>query len=127
MLLALELVCIELRIGQDVGQDVDGQRHVVAEHARVIGGGFDAGRGVDLAADILDFGGDLEGAAPAGALERHVLEQMRHAVLVVAFVAGSGFDPDAQRNGFDAGQGFGRDCQAVRQTAYLNTHKDGTP
>ena len=65
MLLALELVRVELGFGQDVGQDVDGQRHVVAQHAGIKGGGFDAGRGVDLAADILDLGGDLPGACAA--------------------------------------------------------------
>ena len=82
MLLALELVRVEFGFRQDVGKDVDGQRHVVAEHAGVVGGRLDAGGGVDLAADILDFRGDLEGGAPLRALERHVLEQMGHAMLV---------------------------------------------
>ena len=48
--------------GQDVGEDIDRQRHVVVQHAGVVGGGLDAGRGVDLAADILDLRGDLAGA-----------------------------------------------------------------
>jgi hypothetical protein len=51
-----------------------------------------------------------------------VFEEVRDAVFVVAFIAGAGFDPDAEGNGFDVGQGFGGDRQAVRQTAYLNTH-----
>jgi hypothetical protein len=127
VLLALEFAGVEIRIGQDVGEYVGRQRNVVAQHPRIVGGRFDAGGGVDLAADILDVGGDLEGAAPAGALERHVLEKVRHPVLVVAFVSGSGFHPDAESNGFDAWQGLGCDCQAVRQTAYLNTHADKTP
>ena len=96
VLLALELLGVELGLGQDVGKDVDGQRHVVAQHAGVEGGRLDAGGGVDLAADILDLRGDLPGAAPLGALERHMFEQMRDAVLVVGFVAGARFDPDAQ-------------------------------
>ena len=50
---------VELEFRQDVGQDIDGQRHVVAQHAGVVGGGLDAGGGVDLAADILDLRGDL--------------------------------------------------------------------
>ena len=62
-----------------------------------------------------------------GALERHMLEQVGDAVLVLALVAGTGFDPDAERDGFDVGKGFGGDCQAVRQTAYLNTHVGLTP
>ena len=83
VLLALQLFGVELGFRQDVGQDVDGQRHVVAKHARVEGGRLDAGRGIDLAADILDLRGDLPGAAPFGALEGHVLEQMGDAVFVV--------------------------------------------
>ncbi len=61
------------------------------------------------------------------ALEGHVLQEVRDAVLVLALVAGAGLDPDAEGNGFDMGKGFGGDCQAVRQTAYLNTHVGPTP
>ncbi len=39
VLLALQLLGIERRIGQDVGQHVERERHVGLEHARVIGGG----------------------------------------------------------------------------------------
>jgi hypothetical protein len=53
-----------------------------AEHAGVERGGLDAGRGVDLAADILDLRGDLK-ALRRRALEGHVFEQMGDAVLVV--------------------------------------------
>ena len=108
---------------QDVGQDVDRQRHVVAEHAGVEGGGLDAGRGVDFAADILDLGGDLEGAPRGRSLERHVLEQMRHAVLVVALVAGAGLDPDAQERRIRRLEGFrwrlsGRSTDGLPQHPY---------
>ncbi len=45
------------------------------QDARVIGGGLDAGGGVDLAADRLDLLGDVGRRAARGALEGHVLEQ----------------------------------------------------
>ena len=35
MLLALQLLRVELRFRQDVGQNIDGQRHVVAKHPHV--------------------------------------------------------------------------------------------
>ena len=79
--------------------NVERQRHVGLEHARIIGGGLRAGRGIEIAADGLDFLDDLPRAAPARALERHVLEKMRNAVLVEAFVAAAGVDPDAERRG----------------------------
>ena len=82
VLLALKLLRIEGRIGEDVGEHVERERHVGAQHARVIGGGLDAGRGVEIAADRLDLLGDLARGAALGALERHVLEEMRNAVLV---------------------------------------------
>ena len=39
-----------------------------------------------MAADRLDLLGDVAGAAPLGALEGHVFEEMRDAVLVVRLV-----------------------------------------
>jgi hypothetical protein len=56
-----------------------------------------------------------------------MFEEMRHPVLVVTFIACSGLDPHTEGDGFDASKGFGGDCQAVRQTAYLNTHIAKTP
>ena len=64
VLLALQLVRVEHRVPQDVGEDVEGERHVVLEDAGVVGRRLDAGRGVDLAADRLDLLGDV--GAPSG-------------------------------------------------------------
>ena len=127
VLLAGELVGVEFRFLQDVGEDIDRQRHVVGKHAGIEGRGLDAGGRVDLAADVLDLRGDLEGAAPLCSLEGHVLEQMGHAMLFVALVSRPGFDPGAESDGFKVWKRFGGDRQAVRQTAYLNTHMDFTP
>ncbi len=82
LLLALELFFLEGGLGQDIGKDIDGERHVVLQDAGIIGGRLGGGRGVDFAADILDFLGDLAGGAACRALEGHVLEQVGNAVLV---------------------------------------------
>ena len=63
--LALQLVLVETGLGEDVGQDVERQRPVVLQHARVIGGRFHAGGGIDLAAGRLDLLGDRLGRAAA--------------------------------------------------------------
>ena len=122
VLFALELVGIELGVRQDVGKDVDGKRHVVAEHAGVEGRRLDAGRGVDLAADILDFRGDFPGAAPCVPLNAICSSRWAIPCSSSRFVSGPRLDPDAQGDGFEIGNGFGSDCQAVGKTADLNNH-----
>ena len=115
VLLALELVRIELRIRQDVGQHVERERHVAFQHAGVVGGGLEARRGVDVAANRLDLLGDLARAAALGALERHVFQEMRDAVLVRPLVAAAGADPDAERRGLQMRHAVGDDRQAGRE------------
>ena len=62
VLLARQFHAVERGLGQNVGQHVERERHVVLEHARIIGGAFRAGRGVEIAADGLDLLGDLASA-----------------------------------------------------------------
>jgi hypothetical protein len=52
---------------------------------------------------------------------------MGHAMLVVAFIAGTRLDPGTKGNRFDALKGFGGVGQAVRQSAFLNTLLGRTP
>src|SRR5690606_16757847 len=96
---------------------------VVLQHPGIKGRGLDAGCRVELPADILDFGRDLPRIPSARSLECHMLEKMRQAMFVLALVTRAGLDPDSQSNGLNVRKGFGGDRQAVRQTAYLNTHK----
>ena len=93
VLFAVDLVGVEARMRQDVGEHVEPERDVGLEHARVIGRHLDPGAGIEVAADRLDFLGDLAGGAPRRALERHVLEKMRNAVLVGAFAAAAAGRP----------------------------------
>ena len=122
VLLAPQFFRIERRIGQDVGQHVERERHVGSQHARVVGGGLDRGRGVEVAADRLDLLGDLARGAPRRALERHVLEQMRDAVLVRPLVAAAGADPDAERGGFQMRHRVGHDDKPGRKTRDFDAH-----
>ena len=122
VLLAHDLVAVERRLGQDVGQHVERQRHVGLEHARVIGGALGAGRGIEIAADRLDLLGDLAGGAPSRALERHVFEEMRDAVLVAPLVAAAGIDPDAERGRLEMRHRFGHHADAGFQGGDLDAH-----
>ncbi len=99
VLLALELGLVERGIRKDVGQHVERKRHVGAQHARIVGRGLDRGGRIEIAAHRFDLLRDLARATPRGSLERHVLEEMRNAVLVRPFVPASDADPDAERSG----------------------------
>ena len=115
VLLALELVGVERALGENVGDDVERQVDVLAQHAGEIGGLLDAGLGVEVAADVLDRLGDFARAATARALERHVFEQMRQPVLARALVARSGGDEHAERRGLQMRHRVGDDAQGRRE------------
>ena len=87
LLLAIELVLFELRVLQDIGEDIGGERHVFLQHAGEVAGVLHRGRRIEVATDILDGRGNLQRVARLGALEGHVLEHMRDAVLGFGFAA----------------------------------------
>ena len=122
VLLAPELLGIERGIGEDVGKHVERERNIGPQNARVIGGGLDRGRRIEVAADRLDLLGDLARAAARGAFERHVLEQMRDAMLVRPLVAAAGADPYAERGGLQMRHRVGHDDKASGKTRDFDAH-----
>ena len=83
-------------VGDEVADDVHGQLYVRVEHPRVVARVLLGGERVGLPTDGLDLGGDLQRAAPLGALEEQVLQEMRDARLHRRLVAGANADPDAE-------------------------------
>src|SRR5712691_10024653 len=75
-----------------------------------------------MPADRLDLLGDGAGAAPLGALERHVLKKMRGAVHLRRLVPGADIDPEAERHGVDRVDPVGDDPEPVRQCGELCGH-----
>ena len=69
---------------------------------RVEGGQLAVGRGVEIAADILDRLADLSCRAAARALEHHMLEQMRDAVERRRLIARAGRRKEPDGHGLDA-------------------------
>ena len=122
VLLAGEIVRIERRLGQNIRQHVERERHVRLQHARIIGRCLDAGRRIEIAADGFDLLGDIARGAPLGALERHVFEKVRNAVFFRRLVAAAGADPDAERRRFQMRHRIGDDHEPGRQTGKLDTH-----
>ena len=113
-LLALQLFRHEGRIGQNVGEHVERERHVGLHYPGIIGGRFGRSARVEIAADRLDFLDDLARGALGGALEGHVFEEMRDAVLVRLLVTAADARPDAERSRFQMRHGIRDDGQAGR-------------
>src|SRR6516165_10132968 len=75
-----------------------------------------------MAADRLDFLGDGESAAPDGALERHVLEEMRDPVDVSLLMPSAYIHPNPERDRVDGVDAVGSDPQSVRQSGQVRCH-----
>src|SRR3984893_8301557 len=122
VLFALQLVRHKGRIGENVGQHVERQRHVGLHHPRIIGRGLGGGAGVEIAADRLDLLDNFARRAPRGTLERHVFEQMRDAMLVRLFIAATDAGPYAKCRGFEMRHGIGNDGKAGRKLGDIDAH-----
>ncbi len=96
------------------------ERGIFFQHLDVIRGLLARGVGVDLAAHRLNLLGNLHGAARRRALERHVFEEVRDAVLGRGFTARAGTDIGAERHCLHPLHPFGHDGQAIRQARDLN-------
>ena len=70
----------------------------------------------------FDFFRDGAGGAARRSLEGHVLEEVRDAVLLGAFVAGPGFHPDSQRHRFQMRHVVRDHIDAIGKTGDLDTH-----
>ena len=102
-----------MRREQDVGDEIERERRVLGDDARVIGRALVAGAGVHHAADILDGFGELARVAGARALEGHVLEEMGDAVQLGRLPARADALPHAERCGGQARHRIERDAHAV--------------
>jgi hypothetical protein len=87
-LLAVDLRGLELRVAHHVDEDVERRVAVLGGALDVVGGVLLAGERVELAADRVDLGRDVARRRPAlGALEEHVLREVRDPVRVARLVA----------------------------------------
>src|SRR5690606_25996270 len=120
--LALELLLGKGRDLQNVSQDLESDGLITLQHSCVMGRHVEARRGVELAPDLLDFLGDLAGGSPPRPLERHVLEQMRDAVLVLAFMARACGDPYAERDRLEMRHMVGHHAEAVGERRHVDRH-----
>ena len=79
--LALNSAAFELRVLQDVRDDVDGLRDVLTETLSVVDGLLARGVGIEVRAEVLHFELKCVLGTTAGALEGHMFEEVGSAVV----------------------------------------------
>ena len=98
-LLAVDLLGVELRVAEHVEQHVERGVAVRAGAADVVARVLLRGEGVELAADPVDQRRQVaRRRAPLGALEEHVLGEVRDAAVLGALVARAGREHDEARD-----------------------------
>mmetsp|Transcript_11819 Transcript_11819/g.31902 ORF Transcript_11819/g.31902 Transcript_11819/m.31902 type:complete len:270 (-) Transcript_11819:93-902(-) len=112
--LEIQGVLVQGGVMQDIRQDVDALQQVVLEALGVVHGLLPRGVRVQMAAHVLDLLLELDAAAPTGALEGHVLQEMRRAVVFLRFEAAARIDPNADRQRLVCGA-LGRHAQTARK------------
>ena len=113
-LLAVDLLGLELRVAQHVGEHVERDPAVLGRASDVVAGVLLAGERVELAADPVDLDADVaRGRAPFGSLEEHVLGEVRDAVRLGRFVARAGCEEDEARRRRDLRHRGGQQAKSV--------------
>ena len=114
-LLFFQIVRRPVRCEENVGYEVERERRGFSDDARVVRCALVAGGGVHHAAGVFDGFSELARVTRAGALEGHMLEQMRDAVEFGGLPARADALPYAKRCRAEARHRIERDTHAVRQ------------
>ena len=112
----VEFVGRERRMKQNIRQNIDGKGQILFQHFDIKGCRFPRRAGIEIAADVFDFLGDLAGGAGGRAFEHHVFKQVRNAVDFGGFIHRPDPDPRAQSHGVEFVHFVGYDSQGIRQT-----------
>ena len=108
-------VGVEDRVQHQVAENVHGDGQMLVQHLDVEADAFLGGEGVHVAADGVHLARNFLRGAVLGALEHHVLDEVRDAVPLQVFVAGTGLDPDPDRGGANVLHLLGDEDQPVGQ------------
>ena len=117
--LALDVGLLQRGVLQDVGQNVHRLGHVLLEHLGVVRGLLARRVRVEVAAHVFNLLLQPSRRALGGALERHVLQEMRRAVVRGGLVTRPGVDPNPHGRGLGVRRGLRRDAHAVGERRHL--------
>ncbi len=108
-------------VQDDIAQQIGQLGQAVGQNGGVKAGGFGGGKGVGHPAHHIEFASDLVGIPASGALEDHMLDEMRTTAGQVMLIAGPDLDPDPHRN-HPGISGLGNDPHSIIQRT-LFKHK----
>ena len=115
-LLAVDLLGLELRMAEHVEQDVERDIALLAGAPDVVARVLLGGEGIELAADPVDQRRQVARVGPAlGALEEHVLGEVRDPPILGALVARAGGDHHETGDRLCVRQGRCEDAQPVAE------------
>ena len=87
---------VKNRIGQHIGQNVDGERQMFVKKMRIIASQFFAGERIQMPSVSFQTFGNVAGFAARRAFKHHVLDKMRDAVFFRALIARAVLHPHAE-------------------------------
>ena len=113
LLLPLDILGIEGRVEDDVGEHVERQRQMLVEHLDVVAGVLFGGEGVELAANRVDLLGDVLGGPGPSPLEQHVLDEVGNAATFGGLVPRTAGQPDTNADRPNLIHRLGQNPEAV--------------
>ena len=111
--LLLKLRLVHARVEQHIAEQIHRPRQMLGDHLRVVAGTFLGGKRIHLSAQRIHLHGDVLRRAALRALEQDVLDEVRKAVLLRAFIHGSRADPQPDADGWEIFDRLGNDPQTV--------------
>ena len=115
LLFTRNLLAIKERAQDQIGEHFQGERQVLVQHFGVETDHLLGGVGIHHAANGVHRARNFLGRAPLGALENHVLDKMRDAVVRGGLAARAAAVPDAYGDRADVRHRLGDDHHAVGQ------------
>ena len=121
----LDVLRLEQGIADQIGHHVEGFRQMLVQHLDVVADQFLGGERVQAAADGIHRPGNLLRCAVLGALEHHVLDEVRQAGFVQLLFARARGDPQADRDAAHVRHPLGDDAHTIGQNLALDLARFG--
>ncbi len=111
--LAFDGAAFKLRVLEDVRDDVDSLRDVLAEALGIVNGLLARGVRVEMSTEVLDFKFECMLGTTAGALESHMFEEVSSAAGRVRLCARARIYPYTDSRSLCMRMCFCRDCKTI--------------